>query len=170
MKKKVTSHCKWSTPPLVPFSSSRRGHREQWRRVGGVGRDRILAGSSTWPGRARPRLRGACARVRPGRPSRGKGMGDGGWPGGAHVAVARRGGDGPARASTRHPSPPGAGPTPPLSCTCCAVVRRSSPTASGEDARILCGGGFAAREFHQLQTHSNGSVLRFFLSSSKATS
>ena len=90
-KKKVTSHCKWSTPPLVPFSSSRRGHREQWRRAGGVGRDRILAGSSTWPGRvssedgrgrARPRLRGACARVRPGRPSRGKGMGDGGWPGG----------------------------------------------------------------------------------------
>ena len=144
-----------------------------------MGRDRVLAGSSTWTGRvssedgrgrARPRLRGACARVRPGRPTRGEGYG--------RRRMARRGprGGGAARrrwTRTRldaHPSPPGAGPRPPLSCTCCAVVRRSSPTASGEDARILCGGGFAAREFHQLQTHSNGSVLRFFLSSSKATS
>lgn len=113
------------------------------------------AGSSTWPGRVgshrKPvgvgRDRGCAAPARAcvrGGQRGGKGRDDGGW-----TRRGPRGGGRGEEAMGMGPHAPRRTLPPPFVLyvlrTCCAVVRRSSaPTASGEDARILCGGGFAA--------------------------
>ena len=166
----MTCHCEWSTLPFSGFlgegtegtvqegEAARVAGRDQSTRPEPPGLARQLGrgwvsseDGGRGRGRARPRLRGACARVRPGgRPTRGegrKGMDDGGWP---------RWGPCGSRMdphATRRTLPrPRSGPRLLCLVTCCAVVRRGSPTASGEDARILCGGVFAVapRKFQRL--------------------
>ena len=71
--------------------------------------------------------------MRPGWPTREAGPRPG-PPGGE----LRRGGGGPARAPRSTPRPGRThGPRLPLSCTCCAVIRGNSTTASGEERADL---------------------------------
>jgi hypothetical protein len=161
-------------------SSTRRGHAqgtdEQWRRAGPwlarqLGRDgshrkaAVAVGVGHDRGCAAPAR--ACVRgAQRDETRREKGRDDGGWP--------RRGPHGGERrrwTRTRLDARPGsAGPTPLLSCsTCCAVVCRSSPTASWEDARILCGGELQRlASCYGSPVWSDGSALCFFHSSKQS--
>jgi hypothetical protein len=145
----------------------------------GAGRDRIvnLAGSGLigrrrsrpWSGLGhRPLLRGACARVGPSgaaNEARDEGRRKGReWTTedeGPTWRWARRGGDGPARArASTHPRPRpvrGTGPLLPLSCTCCAVVRRTYSSSLQRLQGRMRGSSAAGRaEFYQLRTPSSG--------------
>lgn len=120
---------------------------------GGRGRGR---GSRTDPAAAR-RLR-ARACVRSGQ--RGERRGAGGREGttedgGAHVAVgaARRRWTRPRTRLDAPPSPSGPrnGPTPPLSCTCCAVVRRTSSSVQRLQGRMRGSSAAGRAEFYQMR-------------------
>jgi len=107
----------------------------------------------------------AARRLRPGRPTRGKGMGDGGWPGGAHVAVAWRGGVGPARASTRTLPRPGPGPR----LLCLVRVARSFAVALQRLQGRMRGSSAAGASPLVSSTSSKRiATARFFASFSRA--